>query len=958
MKKLLLSAVVATTCAVPARAEMQSGLKQYFEHTGVRYEVLDFNEKTLAVDRQTEGAEDFVMIPETVSVSGSFILDGQRLELTNEQFTVKQINANAFAGNESLYYVTFPSTLTDIGARAFSGCTILDIDSLPSGLETIGDEAFSRCDAISRLTIPASVSEIGAGAFADMTSLQRVVMLESQVSEIKERTFQNCKELEQVFLPLGLRSIGDYAFDTTWSLSDITFPEGLEHIGSHAFAGVDQPSAGYDGGLLSIVFPSSLKSLGENAFHMAPVVTVDMQKASGLEDIPANAFYLCRNMKELKLPGNLKSIDSYAFYGIARNSGRRMSAIEIPSSVTHLSADAFNEARIISLKTGDDISDLPKGSLGEPLMLELGAGVKNIDVNAFTTTDLRLIRIHAATPPSISAEMNLTDLQKQNITVVVDNGCKALYQRHPRWRDFNVVEEGESTVSVHLAGNTPLASEIYLASGLMPSRITSLTVTGNLAAEDFTIIHENMFSLTKLDISGTTNTEIPADAFKDLTLLSEMKLPAGLVKIGDNAFQNCHSMRLTELPGGIETIGNQAFENCSAITVSELPAALRTIGSWGFSNCSAIKAITAGENLEDFGHAGFSSCDLLEHVDLSRSKIKELKANALYICNLKTLLLPPTIEKIGYRSIAINPIRTIEIPGSVTAIDYEAFFNTGLRAVSFGEGITAIERNTMERCPRLVSVSFPSTLKSVAANILTDSPRVSAISCRAIDAPTAASGAFNGILTQKCTLTVPSAAFHNYLNAPQWGMFGNLKCSVDVSVADELDTTMLPEEEYEEIQEEERLEELMEETQPETDAPRRAARRAAREALTSGRHYAKVFNGASVNSAGSGKGNRVFINLKPGQELEAVLFNGRDITADLDDNSLLLPADAQGKLEIKLVNAGIREVSDTGIDADARCDAYTMSGLKIYTGRRADFKAPAGIYLLRTAAGTTEKIVI
>lgn len=956
MKKLLLSAVVAATCAVPARAEMQSGLKQYFEHTGVRYEVLDFNQKTLAVDRQTDGAEDFVMIPETVSVSGSFILDGQRLELTGEPFTVRQINEGAFADNKTLYYVTYPATLTDIGARAFKGCAILDIDSLPSGLETIGDEAFAGCGAISRLTLPASVSEIGTGAFADMTSLQRVVMLESQVSEIKANTFRNCKELEQVFLPLGLRSIGDNTFDSTWSLTEITFPEGLEHIGAEAFHGMPYAQNGYEGGLTRLVLPASLKTLGTGAFHQAPLVSATL--GDGLEEIPENAFDGCYSLKELKLPANLKKIGRRAFYSCAANASRSIVSVEIPDGVTEIAAEAFSGAKIINMKVGNGTADLPAESCGTPRMLEIGSGVRNIDVSAFATADLRLIRIHAATPPSISDDMNLTDLQKQNITVVVDNGCKALYQRHPRWRDFNVVEEGESTVSVHLAGNTPLASEIYLASGLMPSRITSLTVTGTLAPEDFTIIHENMFSLTKLDISGTNNTEIPADAFKDLTLLSEMKLPAGLVKIGENAFQNCHSMRLAELPDGIETIGNQAFENCSAITVSELPAALRTIGSWGFSNCSAIKAITAGENLEDFGHAGFSSCDLLEYVDLSRSKIKELKANALYICNLKTLLLPPTIEKIGYRSIAINPIRTIEIPGSVTAIDYEAFFNTGLRAVSFGEGITAIERNTMERCPRLVSVSFPSTLKSVAANILTGSPRVSAISCRAIDAPTAASGAFNGILTQKCTLTVPSAAFHNYLNAPQWGMFGNLKCSVDVSVADELDTTMLPEEEYEEIQEEERLEELMEETQPETDAPRRAARRAAREALTSGRHYAKVFNGASVNSAGSGKGNRVFINLKPGQELEAVLFNGRDITADLDGNSLLLPADAQGKLEIKLVNAGIREVSDSGIDADARCDAYTMSGIKIYSGRRADFKAPAGIYLLRTAAGTTEKIVI
>ena len=52
----------------------------------------------------------------------------------------------------------------------------------------------------------------------------------------------------------------------------------------------------------------------------------------------------------------------------------------------------------------------------------------------------------------------------------------------------------------------------------------------------------------------------------------------------------------------------------------------------------------------------------------------------------------------------------------------------------------------------------------------------------------------------------------------------------------------------------------------------------------------------------------MFVNLRPDQTLKGIFFNGRDITADLEDNSILLPADAQGQLEICL------ESSASGIE--------------------------------------------
>ena len=968
---LLLSLIAAIS--LTASAEIRQGLRQYVEQDGLRYELLDIDNRLAGVAGKAAVSEDFAMIPTEVYVTGTFSDLAQSVEFSNEPFTVVQINPKAFLYNATLYYVSLPSTLTDIGVSAFQNCPILTIDSLPNSLETIGDSAFMACNAITKLTLPASVKKIGEKTFADMTSLERVVMAESQITEIPSHAFTGCPQLEQVYLPLGVKTIADHAFYQTYALEDIILPEGLEHIGSYAFEG----SAADNKGLKSVTFPSTLRSLDKYAFRFAPLVSVFMDKATELEEIPDYTFEHCYYLKEVSLPDNVKRIGAHAFDDCAGSASRHMSAIRLPAALSEISANSFLDTKIISVKVGDNVTSLPAYSLGIPQMVELGSGIKDIDINAFSFDNLRMIRIHAATPPSLSADVPLSEMEMQQITVVVNDGCKDLYEKHVRWKNFNLIEESASTVNVHLDGSMSLATAIYLQSnGTMPSRVTSLTVTGHLTDEDFEIIRQNMFSLTALDISGTDNTVIPAYTFQKFTLLSEMRLPEGLTAVGDYAFHGCSSMRLETLPDGIETIGKSAFEDCYAITVSHLPRALRTIGSWGFSNCTSIKEVIGYENLTDFGHASHSSCDLLEYVDLSRTKIKKLEANALYICNLKTLLLPPTLETIRYRAIAINPIRTLELPGAVSSIEKEAFYETGLRAVSFGEGLTVIYESTLENCPRLVSVSFPSTLKNVGSNILNKSPKVSAISCRALEAPATAPGAFNGILTQKCTLTVPAAGFFSYLSAPQWGAFGKLEVSLDVTIPDDVDVTVLPEEEYQEIMEEERLDELAEayaapalynndSDDDDSDNPaaarRRAARavRASRNALSTGIYYAALFDGASLNTPGTGRGNRIFLNLKPEDELEAILLNGNDITDRLDeDNSLLLPADAAGALEIRMAGNLDTSVAAVTMAADEYVDAYDISGLCVYSGSRDAFRPASGFYILRARSGATVKLSV
>ena len=128
----------------------------------------------------------------------------------------------------------------------------------PETLEEIGKDAFSYCHALEEITLPSALREIGKYCFYNCTSLSNPALnFPEGITEIHEGTFQYCQKLAgEVSFPSSLRKIENFAFYST-RFTDIHFSEGLEEIGMQALIGC------YN--LKSIVFPASLKKLGEES---------------------------------------------------------------------------------------------------------------------------------------------------------------------------------------------------------------------------------------------------------------------------------------------------------------------------------------------------------------------------------------------------------------------------------------------------------------------------------------------------------------------------------------------------------------------------------------------------------------------------------------------------------------------------------------------------------------------
>lgn len=89
-----------------------------------------------------------------------------------------------------------------------------------------------------------------------------------------------------------------------------------------------------------------------------------------------------------------------------------------------------------------------------------------------------------------------------------------------------------------------------------------------------------------------------------------------VVKIGDNAFDNCARLTKVVIPEGVTAIGESAFEGCVALANVEFPESLKTIAAYAFFCCDALKKVELYQNVTSIGEYAFYECTNLKSVNI------------------------------------------------------------------------------------------------------------------------------------------------------------------------------------------------------------------------------------------------------------------------------------------------------------------------------------------------------
>ena len=111
--------------------------------------------------------------------------------------------------------------------------------------------------------------------------------------------------LISVIIPNSVTSIGDYAFYQCNGLTSIDIPNSVTSIGDYAFNECKN--------LISVTFGSNLTSIGECAFRYCFGLT-SVTIPNGVTHIGSLAFVSCYNMTSIDIPNSVTSIGQNAFY--------------------------------------------------------------------------------------------------------------------------------------------------------------------------------------------------------------------------------------------------------------------------------------------------------------------------------------------------------------------------------------------------------------------------------------------------------------------------------------------------------------------------------------------------------------------------------------------------------------------------------------------------------------------
>ena len=264
----------------------------------------------------------------------------------------------------------------------------------------------------------------------------------------------------------------------------------------------------------------------------------------------------------------------------------------------------------------------------------------------------------------------------------------------------------------------------------------------------------------KVVVIPTGITEVPREAFKGCSELTQVFMPKTMKTIENRAFSGCVNLKDIKMPSTMTKIGPQAFQGCSSLAKVILPTFLNELGDSAFAQCTALEEITIPGSLESVGASAFFECKKLKDVTLSEG-VRNILKGAFEATAVIMLEFPYSLRSLGVDAFNFKcyddltcglrwpdgtkweprcPLGTsdgtVEVPSGVTFLPAESFslcknlqqiifpdsllsigenalFGSGLTELSISDNIEEVRRNACAQCMALTSLYVGKSVKKI-----------------------------------------------------------------------------------------------------------------------------------------------------------------------------------------------------------------------------------------------------
>lgn len=589
-----------------------------------------------------------IELPDSITRLGVYCFeDCIKLETIKLSNLLSEIPTRCFDNCESLKGIDIPESVTNVNSGALEGCSSLEYVhfSVNTKINKIDSSVFRDCVKLGRIDLPESIGEIGVQAFQGCSRLNNIV-LPSKVKSISTSAFAGCINLSNIVLDENLEKIGESSFGGCVKLQEISIPQNVTYISYsydeeddkywHPFIGCNNlVIKGYTCPVVKKFYDwlpeeeknkITFQSLGEGT-HQFTREKVQIKEPTCTEKgIKAYRCEICGATKdEEEIPALEHDWDN----GVIIKKATETEEGEIK----------YTCQRCNKIKT-ESIPKIPKQ---EDKLKVTGQGMKWMDHNSvelkFQSNIKGTYYIEKVKRGENAPKIDITQagtLIEANTTVTAK--VADLPEDEVDIYVCIVSESDESNYGTVMF--QPISSE-------RPRLIASTIKFGdNITAyiEDDTIIFSGngtIYDTDDMDIgdaediwwgNGIDKRKIKHVIFKEdggaitrignyllgsFENLKDVKLPNGLLEIGEGAFFDCNNLMNIDLPEKVRLVERSAFSN-TGISAMNWPKNATSIpdGAFVYTN---LKEFTVPEGVTEINLQAFYGCTDLIKISIPRS---------------------------------------------------------------------------------------------------------------------------------------------------------------------------------------------------------------------------------------------------------------------------------------------------------------------------------------------------